>query len=389
MEDWLPEWVNGENYELREIYIPSNERELGICQYNILTSGNKLGKDHEWLLENRIGYAKKNGYCYFHLDLRYGEVKNPHYWRYIGIIKLYKKVQGLISENKGRDYLVLYMDSDTMFLRFSARIEDFHEKMKESFLYISVDDNCELKHYLLNVGVLLMSLRRLETLMFCIQVLALQKTQYLLAYSSEWSRSGLNDQNIVISLLNETGRLDVKQIQSYCLRRRNLSWLEYGDYSIDLNQSRKNKGVVVVPSLYLNQIIRMEHIVKSSEMKTNIWPEKSWIVHFSGSNRLEQCFMIQKLCSERLSKLGTGYSPYFNECPEKMEELMTKNELKMMETLFSINMDSQLDPNNYIGQHYLEWIKDLEQVNLGIRNLSGRYSILITRYVLQRIGEKS
>ncbi|KAL5368213.1 putative transmembrane domain-containing protein [Cryptosporidium parvum] len=381
MEDWLPEWVKIGNYELREIYIPKSKKELGICQYNILTSGNKLKKDHEWFLENRIEYSRKNGYCYFHLDLSFGEVRNPHYWRYIGIIKLYKKVQGLLSDHKEHNYLVLYMDSDTMFSRFSVRIEDFHEKMKDSFLYLSVDDNCELQHYLLNVGVLLMSLRRLETLIFCIQVLALQKTQSILSYSSEWSRSGLNDQNIVISVLNDTGRLDIENIQSYCLRKKNSSWLDNEDQWINLNYSKQNKGVVVVPSLYLNQIIRMDYIMKSSELKTNLWLERSWIIHFSGSNRLEQCFMIQKLCLDRIRKFKTKYNHYFKECPEKMEELMTKNELKKIKTLFSLKMDSSLDPNNYIGQNYLVWIKDLEQIDLGIRNLSNRYSILIKRII--------
>lgn len=380
IKDWLPEWAREENYELKEVYIPPSWRGVGICQYNILTSGDKLEKDHEWLLENRIKYARESGYCYFHLDVRYGEGRNPHFWRYIGIIKMYERVQDLTSDMGGQECLLLYMDSDTMVSRFSVRMEDFREVMRDSFLYMSVDDSCEFQHYIVNVGVLLLSLRRLETLMFCIQVLALQRVQSLLPYSLEWSRSGLNDQNIVISLLNETGRLDVEGIQSYCLRRRHLTWRIYEDNWVNLNISKQDKGVVVASSLYLNHIIRMDQIVESDKV-VSIWPEKAWIFHFSGSSRLEQCFMIKRLCQERSRGLDPSLGSQTKECPEKLDELMTEKESRKVETLFSSNMNSQLDPNNYIGQHHQEWIENLKMVDLGIKSLSSRYSILINRYV--------
>ncbi|KAJ1609258.1 putative transmembrane domain-containing protein [Cryptosporidium canis] len=278
------------------------------------------------------------------------------------------------------DSLLLYMDSDTMFSRFSVKIEDFQTAMRSSYLCMSVDDSCEFQHYIVNVGVLLLSLRRLETFMFCIQVLALQKFQSLLPYSLEWSRSGLNDQNIVISLLNETGRLDIPRIQSYCLNRKQHPDGLFEDSWVDLNLSRRSKGVMVVPSLFLNHIIRVDKVMESSK-ETSDLAKKAWILHFSGSSRLEQCFMIHRICQERLGVLGDSQSSHTRECPEKLEELMTERESQKVDTLFSVNMSSHLDPNNYIGQHHSDWIESLRLIDLGIKSLSNRYTALINRYV--------
>ncbi|KAJ1612961.1 putative transmembrane domain-containing protein [Cryptosporidium canis] len=293
---------------------------------------------------------------------------------------MFKRVHRLASLRGLQDSLLLYMDSDTMFSRFSVKIEDFQTAMRSSYLCMSVDDSCEFQHYIVNVGVLLLSLKKLETFIFCIQVLALQKFQSLLPYSLEWSRSGLNDQNIVISLLNETGRLDIPRIQSYCLSRKQHPDGLFEDRWVDLNLSRRNKGVMVVPSLFLNHIIRVDKVMESSK-ETSDLAKKAWILHFSGSNRLEQCFMIHRICQERLGVLDNGQGSHTRECPERLDGLMTERESQKVDTLFSVNMSSQLDPNNYIGQHHSDWIESLRLIDLGIKSLSNRYTALINRYV--------
>ncbi|KAH8739112.1 hypothetical protein FG386_000979 [Cryptosporidium ryanae] len=402
VKTWLPDWGNLDNYELRKVHVPDN-RKVEKCDFVILTSGDKLNKENEWLLKNRINYAKEHGYCYLHLDcIVKSKCLYPHYWRYIGIIKIYyefAKERKLKKRDEGR-YL-LYLDTDTMIINFDVKINYYINKIigkdrRDFFLGISVDDNCDFENYIINTGVMILSLYKLETLLFSLQVLTLQKTQSILSYVPEWSITGLNDQNVVILLLNETNRINTYLICEYCKKRKhlletgNISELYKHDYfrNINVNENQQSnvtsfvKGVHVFPNKYFNNIIRLKHDI----LKTNFeyLNEYSWIVHLSGSNYMEQKYLIYKICigifgSYIFKKPKIKNNDYFErECPYSLHKIVTKRELNVIYELLEHKRGFEIDQSNYIGKNTDNWIEDIKTIQQQINYMFKKYSKIIT-----------
>ncbi|KAK6587973.1 hypothetical protein RS030_71151 [Cryptosporidium xiaoi] len=402
VKSWLPDWGNLDNYKLRRIYTPNNY-EIVNCDFVILTSGDKLYNENEWLLTNRINYAKKHEYCYLHLDcVNKAKCLYPHYWRYLGIIKIYYELIDTNNYMRGhKEKYLLYLDTDTMITNFDIKIDYYLNKAisesgRDFFLCISVDDNCDYKNYIINTGVMILSLNKLDTLLFSLEVITLQKTQSILSYVPEWSITGLNDQNIVILLLNETNRLNIDLIYEYCKKRKYL--LEVGnknelykhDYfrNINVNENKSNietsfiDGVNVFPNKYFNNIIRL----KSDILKTNnieFVYRDSWIVHLSGSNYMEQRYLIYKIC------VGITRSYIFKrvdiknnierECPYLLDEIISKKEIKMIYELFEHKQGFEVDQSNYIGQNVNYWMQNIKNIEHGITVLFNKYSKLTKR----------
>ena len=413
IETWLPEWGNVRNYGLKEIYMPSDENSdaaMDNCNAIILTGGDKLYKENSWLLSNRVSYAKKHGYCYFHVDC-YLERSNclyPHYWRYIGIIKIYNEFRRTVkSELGGSEKYLLYLDTDTMIVDFNIKIEDFANRIVDSntvrdhfFLGLSVDDNCDYKNYAVNTGVMLMSLSNVETLLFSLEVVTLQKMQSLLSYVPEWSVTGLNDQNIVVLLLNETKRLNLDVITDYCEKRKyflesdDLEQLNKHDYFRNINVNTTSVGfrggVYVFPNRYLNNILRVSQKNRiQGKIEDKHLLKGSWILHFSGSDQQEQKYLIYKVCSflkdSILSMDQKGLDIVDNaeiresECPHSTNEIITSKQMSAFEEFIEGRKSIDIDQSNYVGQSLHNWIENIIKIELGITNLCTKHSKLAKR----------
>ncbi|EEA08000.1 uncharacterized protein CMU_031410 [Cryptosporidium muris RN66] len=378
LRKWLPSWADTSFFELTKLYIPIKYRNIQICEYNILTTGDKVDTEPEWLKINRLNYAVIHGYCYFHFSCKSAcNCKFPHFWRYLAVIELYEIVEQVKLEFNTMSYLstpfVLYMDTDIMFTNYSFKIEYIHQCISDSSLFFAVDDNCKSSLYPINVGVILASLNNYDTILFCYSVLTLQRNHFILNHTSHWGSSGLNDQPIVMQLLNDTGRINIKVINEYCSTQTSTS-----QNLFNINVPVEKPGVSVIPSRYLNSITRSEDwiLYKDKEELRTIqgWDKNSWTCHFSGANSSTIPFLIWNICNELQTEQKFGFI-----CPYNLNKILTIEYLEITEKDERRRLHILSYPNYLFLRESTKFVSSIENVKIMFLKLSFAYSDILIK----------
>ncbi|OII71005.1 hypothetical protein cand_018440 [Cryptosporidium andersoni] len=380
LEYWLPSWIRKKSiYFFQDIYIPLNisrfnfneylnlriidSKEFGneinnnfgeiiACNIIILTAGDTSFNTLPELVENRIEYARRNGYCYLHFSCRKNNFspdenqqnidncKYPHYWRYLALWELFTKPYLLLSEKRKiiQPQWVLYMDMDAMFTNFSYKIEKFARNFSfsKTGLIISADTKCYDPRYPLNNGVMLF--RNNEFSQYLVyQVLLKQSYRSSLFYNgiNNWNAKGLQDQPLLTNILvNDTNEIDAEHITSIC----SFAYLQ----NLDINGAIfVGNHVTILASREMNAIRRSIVHFRKDNAKWR-WRQGDWIAHLSGLTPMAPA-LRQKYIKEICNLTPVHICP-FNITLNATELIIEENKLSLLRYKKELREKSKIVP---------------------------------------------